>query len=102
MGTSLPEFVTAIVSIVKRQGSLSLGNIIGANVIDTTLIIPLCGFLSGRPLAISRQCLSLDLPFCLLIASLAVLPMLIKGKLMRWQGACMMGVYGVYVTLLVT
>ena len=31
LGTSLPELVTAITSLIKGHGSLSLGNIIGAN-----------------------------------------------------------------------
>ena len=42
IGTSLPELVTTITSIIKKQASLSIGNIIGANIIDTTLILPIC------------------------------------------------------------
>ncbi|HPE94580.1 MAG TPA: sodium:calcium antiporter, partial [Bacillota bacterium] len=34
IGTSLPELVTTITAIIKKQASLSAGNIIGANTID--------------------------------------------------------------------
>ena len=38
LGTSLPELVTAIVSLAKGHGALSLGNIIGANLFNLVLV----------------------------------------------------------------
>ena len=38
LGTSLPELVTAITSLVKGHGALSLGNVIGANVFNLVLV----------------------------------------------------------------
>ena len=36
MGTSLPEFVTTVTAIIKKESSLSVGNIVGANMIDSS------------------------------------------------------------------
>ncbi|MEG1782738.1 MAG: calcium/sodium antiporter, partial [Oscillospiraceae bacterium] len=44
IGTSLPELVTAFTSIAKKETSLSVGNIIGANIIDMSMILPVCSF----------------------------------------------------------
>ena len=38
LGTSLPELVTAITSLIKGHGALSLGNVIGANVFNLVLV----------------------------------------------------------------
>ena len=59
VGTSLPELVTTLTAIAKKQDSLSVGNVIGANIIDLTLILPLCALISGGTLAGSAQSLSL-------------------------------------------
>lgn len=53
IGTSLPELITTLTAIVKKQSALSVGNIIGANIIDLTLILPLCSLFSGKPLPIT-------------------------------------------------
>ena len=102
VGTSLPELVTTITAIVKKQSSLSIGNIVGANIIDLTLILPLCSVVSGKALPILRQNILLDMPFCLGLCLLAVVPTLICGRFRRWQGMTMLAAYAVYVGLLVT
>ena len=39
MGTSLPEFITSIVALVKKRSQLALGNILGSNVFNLLLIL---------------------------------------------------------------
>ena len=101
IGTSLPELVTTLTAIAKRQSSLSIGNIVGANIIDLTIILPLCAVVSGKPLPVLAQNIQLDMPFCLALVLIAVAPTLITGKLKRAQGAVMLLVYAAYVALLV-
>lgn len=105
VGTSLPELVTTITAIVKKKSDLSVGNVIGANIIDITLILPLCAIISvakfGTPLPVSAQSIVLDFPFCLAAAGVALIPALIRGKFQRWQGALLLAGYITYITLLV-
>ena len=98
-GTALPELVTAITALTKKQGALSAGNIIGANLIDATLILPLCNLLSGGSLRLSCQFLMLDLPAVLLINMVAILPMLLHSRLMCWQGGVLLALYGGYIIM---
>lgn len=100
IGTSLPELVTAISSIIKKQGALSVGNIIGSNIIDITIIVPLCNLASRKSLIIPQQSTLLDMPVCLLIAAFAVIPMLFRSKLMRWQGIIMFSLYVFYISII--
>lgn len=102
VGTSLPELVTTLTAIAKKEASMSVGNIIGANVIDLTMILPVCSAVSGGALTIASQTTLLDMPVCLLLACVAVLPPLVTERFYRWQGALMLGLYAGYVFLLVT
>ena len=97
VGTSLPELVTTVTAIVKRQSSLSVGNIIGANLIDIAVILPVCSFISGQKLYSCPQNVFLDLPVCLAVLIIAIIPMLIKGRFYRIQGAALLAVYISYV-----
>ena len=81
---------------------MSIGNIIGANVIDLTLILPVCSMFAGDGLKITEQSYALDMPTCFGMTLLAVLPPLITGKLHRWQGAIMLLCYAGYLAVLVT
>lgn len=102
VGTSLPELVTTITAIIKKQSDLSIGNIIGANIIDLTLILPICSFISGGSLVIDKQSSFLDMPVCLLIIAIAIIPTIIRKKLTRAQGLIMICIYIGYVAVLVT
>lgn len=102
VGTSLPELVTTVTAIIKKQSDLSIGNIIGANIIDLTMILPICAFLSGGSLPVGKQSVFLDIPVCLAVICIAIIPTLIRQKLSRWQGALMITIYIGYVAVLVT
>ena len=101
IGTSLPELVTTLTAIAKREASMSVGNIIGANVIDLTMILPICSAVSGGRLTLGRQTTALDLPVCLAMCCVAVLPPLARGRFYRWQGVLMLALYAGYLVLLV-
>ena len=99
IGTSLPELVTAITSLVKGHGSLSLGNIIGANIFNIVLVsgaaiainpfnIPLTSQLFGQ-----NASLVFDLPVVFLVMGLMTIPTILKGKLKRWQGISLLAIY---------
>lgn len=102
IGTSLPELVTTLTAIAKKEASMSVGNIIGANVIDLTMILPVCSAVSGGALTIGTQTTALDMPACLLLCCVAVIPPLVAERFYRWQGMLMLGLYAGYVVLLVT
>ena len=102
IGTSLPELVTTLTAIRKKQATLSVGNIIGANIMDLTLILPLCALIHGKPLPVERQGMLLDIPACLVVCAAVLVPALWKGKFQRWMGFLAGGLYIVYLTVMFT
>lgn len=102
VGTSLPELVTTLTAIRKKESSLSVGNIIGANIMDLTLILPLCSLILGKPLPVQSQGMLLDIPACLIICAAVLVPALWKGKFQRWMGFLAGGLYIVYLTVMFT
>jgi cation:H+ antiporter len=102
LGTSLPELVTAITSLIKGHGALSLGNIIGANLFNLVLVsgvstvispfpVPSESVLFGMPAS-----LVLDIPVMLGVMALLTVPTLIRGKLSRWQGIVLLAIYAAF------
>ena len=102
LGTSLPELVTAITSLIKGHGSLSLGNIIGANLFNLVLV-------SGVSVAINpfkvpetaqlfeqNSSLVLEIPLMLSVMLILCVPTLIRGKLSRVQGIALLALYAAF------
>ena len=102
LGTSLPELITAITSLIKGHSALSLGNVIGANLFNIVLV-------SGAAITISpfaipaekllggmNASLVVDIPVMLGVMALLCLPALKTGKLQRWQGIALLCVYAAF------
>ena len=102
IGTSLPELVTTLTAIRKKESSLSVGNIIGANIMDLTLIMPLCALIQGKPMMIERQGMLLDIPACLVVTAAALVPALVCGRFKRWMGFLIGGLYIAYLVIMFT
>lgn len=105
LGTSLPELVTAITSLVKGHSSLSLGNIVGANLFNLVLV---CGasvtispfwLPTDKLLFGGSAALLLELPMMVGVMLILTLPPLIKGKVYRWQGISLLALYVAFLTL---
>ena len=103
LGTSLPELVTAITSLAKGHGALSLGNVIGANIFNIVLV---CGAAvtiapfklpAGKLIAGLNASLVIDIPVMLAVMALLTLPALVSGKLKRWQGVALLAIYAGFV-----
>ncbi len=101
LGTSLPEFVTTLTAIRKKESGLSVGNIVGANIIDLTLILPVCAIIDGKALPVEQMNINFDFPVCIFACAVAVVPTIIAGKFRKWQGVALLAIYAGYMACLV-
>lgn len=103
LGTSLPELVTAITSLMKGHGSLSLGNIIGANIFNLVLVSGAAITISPFPLPSGLTIngipasLIIDIPLVFIVMGILTIPTIIKGKLSRWQGISLLAIYAAFI-----
>ncbi len=105
LGTSLPELVTAITSLIKGHGSLSLGNIIGANLFNLVLVSGVSVTINPFKLPAEATLFGinasfvLDLPLMLAVMLILTVPPLISGKLSRAQGISLLAIYAAFIVV---
>ena len=103
--TSLPELVTAVTALLKGHGALSLGNIIGANIFNLVLVSGAAVTISpfaipeGSKLMGYNTSQLFEIPLMVAVMALMTLPAVFKGKLRRWQGVTVLGMYVAFVVL---
>ena len=102
IGTSLPELVTTITAIRKKQSSLSVGNIIGANLFNLVLVSGVSVTLApfevpvGKTIFGINSSLILDMPLMIVVMALLTIPALTTKKLHRWQGILLLCIYAAF------
>jgi cation:H+ antiporter len=98
IGTSLPELVTGVSAARKGVPDLSLGNIIGANILNLFLIIGLSGTIN--PLTLDRFTQFYSYGWLALFFA-AFIGLATTGRFHRRGGLLLLGLYVVYVAGLV-
>lgn len=102
LGTSLPELATTLTGIIKKQDAIAVGNVVGSNMFNTLAILGTISVLSPLPITFENS--SRDFPVTLL-ASLVLWPISWsrrkgRGRVNRFEGGILLGLYGAYLYLL--
>ncbi|QZY57078.1 calcium/sodium antiporter [Crassaminicella profunda] len=114
LGTSLPELVTAVTATIKGHEGISVGNIIGANILNITMVLGVSSIIPKNGLTISTrnielfhkiltdvpQTLVLDMPMSFLLMSLLVLCGTFRRKIDRKHGFLIFVLYAAYIGVL--
>lgn len=98
LGTSLPELVSSLTAIRKKHHAISVGNVLGANILNITSVIALSSIPNDIP--ILSQNVNIDYPFMIALILVLILPTIKKDKLYRFQGLMLLLLYGAYITTL--
>ena len=96
MGTSLPELVTGISAARKGVPDLSVGNVLGANLLNIAMIVGLAGTI--RPLILSDLVQWYSYPWLFVFIAALGLTLGRSGTLDRRGGMVLIGLYIVYAT----
>lgn len=97
LGTSLPELSISISAIMKKKTQMSVGNIIGSNILDTLLPIGITALITG--MTFERQLLYFDLPFIFVLTTVVLAFFYAKKGVTKPEGLVILGFYFTYVTV---
>jgi len=100
MGTSLPELITAFTSSRKNVSDLSVGNILGANIANLTIVVGAAAAL--QEVRIDRATRLFNFPALLVSMVLFLYVVLTENRVTRRQGFVLLAAYGTYLALLST
>jgi len=97
-GTSVPEMATSVVSALRKENDICIGNVVGSNIFNILMVIGSVALV--RPLNVGRDTLFFELP-AMLLFSLALIPM-IRGNLRvnRLEGILLVAGYMIFILLL--
>jgi len=76
IGTSMPELATSMIAAIRKESDLALGNLIGSNIFNSLIVLPVSGLISG--IVIPKGGIS-DLLVSWIFAA-ALLPIFFLGK----------------------
>jgi cation:H+ antiporter len=98
-GTSLPELMTAIAAVRKGHPEITVGNVVGADVLNCLFVIGAAA--TARPLAIPPNFFFFHFPAMLIIlwSFRVFISMNKEGLFKRWQGVWLLSTYAIYVIL---
>lgn len=99
IGTSAPELATTVMSTIRGDRDLAIGNLIGSSVYNVTFILGATALV--RPLEVTDELIRIDIPLMAAVALLCI-PVFITGrKVTRAEGVGFVLVYCVYLGLLI-
>jgi len=90
-GTSAPELVVSVLTAIEDKPEICLGNVIGSNIANTTLILGLSALIF--PLSISRSTVREDAPISLAAIALVLLLGFLGQGLSRFDGFLLVGTF---------
>ncbi|OIO61191.1 hypothetical protein COY26_04905 [Candidatus Woesearchaeota archaeon CG_4_10_14_0_2_um_filter_33_10] len=93
--TSIPELFVGITSALTKNPALALGNVIGANIINLTLVIGIA-ILLGKGIKIESKKTKTDALYMVGIAALPMVLMVIGGSLSRIDGIILLAAFALY------
>ena len=99
LGTSIPEIATCVASALKRQGSVAVGNILGADILNICWIAGASATVND--LTVEEEVIHFMFPAMLVVVLTMLGLMRIGYRFDRWKGGVLLGLFAVYLLLLI-
>ena len=100
VGTSIPEVATSVIAAMKKETDISVGNIIGSNIMNVLSVLGVTSIIG--PIKVDTEIVKFDIPWMLATSVLLLILMLpaSRSRLTRWEGIFMILIYLLYIYLI--
>ncbi|HXK75170.1 MAG TPA: calcium/sodium antiporter [Bacteroidaceae bacterium] len=104
-GTSAPELVVSVTSAVKGISDMSIGNVVGSNLFNTTMIVGVTAMVA--PITVQRNTVRAEIPLCILASCVllflsmdvwALLPVSAPNMLSRTDGFILLSFLAIFMS----
>jgi len=101
IGTSAPELVTTVISTIRGDRDIAVGNLIGSSIYNILFILGVTCLVPAEGLVLPSSLVTVDIPL-MVLAVAACIPIFITGRrVSRLEGGAMVVAYLAYLTYLV-
>lgn len=98
MGTSAPEAAVSVTAALKGNADITIGNVVGSNILNVLVILGLCALFTS--VKIAKSTLKIELPIMLVIMVMMVVQGCMGGYVTRIDGVIMWIAFIGYLTYL--
>ncbi len=93
MGTSAPEAAVSITAALKGNADITIGNIVGSNILNILIILGLSALIT--PLAVAKSTIRIEIPFMIGV-TLLLLGVGLDGSIGLWEGILLLLFFAIY------
>ncbi|MFA4662592.1 calcium/sodium antiporter [Pyrococcus kukulkanii] len=99
IGTSLPELANSLTATLKKIPNVSVGNIIGANILDILMVIGIASVI--RPIIVDKSITRVVMPITLIVMLVLTVSLFRNHKVGRKTATVLLGIYTYFLYLLI-
>ncbi len=98
MGTSLPEAAVSITSAVNGSAGITIGNVLGSNILNILVILGVTSVIIAVP--VQKSTVKIEIPFMILVSCVLLAFGAMDGKISRIEGVILWLLFIVYLVYL--
>lgn len=98
MGTSAPEAAVSITAALKGNAGITIGNVVGSNIMNIWVILGLASVII--PIAVAKSTVKVEIPYMLLITFLLLFLGYTGNEIVLWEGIVLWAAFILYLAYL--
>lgn len=95
MGTSAPEAAVSITAALKGSADITVGNVVGSNILNVLIILGLASVITS--IAVAKSTVRIEIPWMLAITAMLMIFGITGNQIVWWEGILLLVVFAAYI-----